>query len=172
MNDTFDDWWGDDAAAEPGAVATGDRPMLPDGEHVGKIVVAEVKNLDFKVSDSNPTGKSLVVKIAVNGYQLAEDIVPVQLRGVIEAICRSAGIERPAKGETHAAFCERLRGQSAPVDATHVIAPSGREYVRLKWLPGVKPLPAALKAETRTAPKAKPAKAAPPADEFPDDIPF
>ena len=59
----------------------------------------------------------------------------------------------------------------SPIEAAAAVAASGREYVRLKWLPGVKPLPAALKAETRTAPKAKPAKAAPP-DEYPDDIPF
>lgn len=173
MTDTFGDWWDDDQGGET-ATQTGEQPMLPDGKHVGKIVVAEVRDIAFKTSDRNPKGKTLSLKVAVNGYQLAEDLIPVQMKGVIGGVCLSAGIEAPTKGETFEAFCSRLKGQTAPIETTHVVAPSGREYIRVKWLPGVKPAPASRKAETRgsTPPAAKSAKPATPIDEAPDDIPF
>lgn len=166
MSDTFGDFWNDDDGQT--ATATGEQPMLPDGKHVGKIVVAEVKDLLFKVSDRNPQGTTLAVKVAVNGYQLVEDLIPINMRGVVEAVYRSAGIEPPTKGESFVAACDRLKGQTAPIETTLASAKSGREYVRIKWLPGIKPLPAAMKAETRTR-----AKAAKVADTLPeDDIPF
>lgn len=170
MSDTFGDFWDEDIeGGDEAATATADEPMLPDGRHVGKITFAAVKDLSFKASDRNPTGKSLVVTLRVNGYQVVEDIVPIYMRGVIGAICRSAGIDPPAKGETFPAFCDRLKGQTAPIESALTIAKSGKEYVRITWLKGVEPLPAHMKAEKRTAkPKAKPE----PVDEAPDDIPF
>lgn len=166
MTDTFGDFWpDDDAAATPETGSTGDQPLLPDGKHNGRIVVAEIKNLAFKANEKNPDGKSLVVKVAVPGYALAEAIVPVQFRGLIEAICRSVGQEPPAKGETFDSFTERLKGQSGPIESTIAVSAKGREYVRLKWLPG---LPPAKKPVDR---KAKP-KAEPKPDLHPDDIPF
>ncbi len=167
MTDTFGEWWEQEAETQQEATPAADLPMLPDGKHVGKIVVAEVKDLGFKVSERNPTGKSLVVKVAVHGYRLAEDIVPVQMRGIIEGICRSAGIHAPEKGEAFPAFCERLKGQTAPIETTQAAAASGREYVRVKWLAGTKPLPKEI--EKRTTPRPKPAAAV---DLAPDDIPF
>ena len=171
MSDTFGDFWDDDLEAQADtATATGDQPMLPDREHVGKIVVAEVKDLSFKVSDRNPTGRTLAVKVAVNGYQLVEDLVPIHMRGVIGAICRSAGIDPPAKSETFPAFCDRLKGKTAPIESALAVSAKGREYIRITWLKGVEPLPAHMKAEKRTAnPKAKPE---PVVDQAPDDIPF
>lgn len=165
MSDTFGDFWDDDADS---AAATIDEPMLPDGRHVGKITWAGVKELSFKTSDRNPTGKSLVVTLRVNGYQPVEDIVPVQMRGVIGSICRSAGIDPPAKGESFQAFSDRLKGQTAPIESALTIAKSGKEYIRITWLKGVEVLPAHMKVEKRTKPKAKPE----PVDEAPDDIPF
>lgn len=167
MSDKFGDFWSDDDQGET-VTATGEQPMLPDGKHVGKIVVAEVKDLEFKQSDTNPKGTTFAVKVAVNGYQLAEDLVPIYMRGVIQAIYRSAGIDPPTKGESFESACARLKGQTAPIESTLTIAKSGREYVRLKWLPGVKPLPQSSRTETRAKPKAKAA----PVDEAPDDIPF
>jgi hypothetical protein len=167
VSDTFGDFWTDDDSQGETATATGDQPMLPDGKHVGKIVVAEVKDLSFKINPGNPTGTTFAVKLAVNGYQLVEDLVPIAMRGVIQAIYRSAGIDAPTKGESFEAACARLKGQTAPVESTLAKAPSGREYIRLKWLPGVKPLPASARTETRAKPKA-----AKPVDEAPDDIPF
>lgn len=161
---TFGDYWGEDEQSfEP--TATGEQPMLPDGKHVGKIVVAEVKNVPFKETAANEKGTSLVVKVAVNGYQLAEDIVPVNMRGIVEAIFRSAGIDPPTKGESFEAACGRLKGQTAPIESTLVVAKSGREYVRIKWLPGVKPLAPAAKTETRVRKPRVETSA-------PDDIPF
>jgi hypothetical protein len=170
MSDTFGDFWDDDTAAELGQTATAEQPMLPDGKHVGKIVVAEVKDLAFKTSDRNPKGTTLVVKVAVNGYQLVEDLIPIQMRGVIGSVCQAAGIDAPTKGESFEAFCGRLKGQTAPFESTLAQAKSGREYIRVKWLKGVPAALPAAKAETRAKPKA--AKPAKPADDAPDDIPF
>lgn len=168
MSDTFGDFWPEDDQGET-VTATGEQPMLPDGKHIGKIVVAEVKDLEFKQSDTNPSGKTFAVKVAVNGYQLVEDLIPITMRGVIQAVYRSAGIDPPTKGESFEAACARLRGQTAPIESTLATAKSGREYIRIKWLPGVKPLPPSARTETRAKPKAaKPA----PVDEAPDDIPF
>lgn len=168
MSDTFGDFWPDDLEQGTATAAT-DEPMLPDGKHVGTITWAGVKEFEFKRSEKNPAGKSLVVTLRVNGYQVVEDIVPVTLRGVIGGICRSAGIDAPSKGESFEAFCGRLKGQTAPIESALSVAKSGREYVRLKWLAGVPAALPAAKAETRAKPKAKPA---PPVDEAPDDIPF
>ena len=165
MTDTFGDVWPDDDQAAT-ATESGDQPMLPDGNHVAKIVVAEVKDLAFKVTDRNPKGTTFAVKAAVNGYQLVEDLIPIGMRGVIEAVYRSAGIDPPTKSESFESACNRLKGQTAPIESTLAAAKSGREYVRVKWLQGVKPLPAAMKKETRAKPKPAPV------DEAPDDIPF
>lgn len=160
----FDEFWDDDDS--PTSVATADQPLLPDGTHNGKIVVAEIKDLKFKQSDRNPEGKTLVVKVAVKGYQLVEDLIPVTMRGLIEAVCRAAGVESPRKGEDWDESV--LKGQTASIETTLCQAPSGREYVRLKWLPGVKPLPKDKKAKA-APPKATPAPAF---TEDADDIPF
>ncbi len=164
MSDTFDAFWTDEAKQ---ASPVDDKPFVPDGKHVGKIVVAEVKDLQFKQRERNKAGTSLVVKVAINGYRLVEEIVPVQLRGIIEGICRSVGQEPPAKGESFAAFCGRLLGQSGPLETTYGVAASGREYVNVKWLEGIKPLPKEV--EKRTA---KPQPKAAAVDLAPDDIPF
>lgn len=149
MSDTFGDFWADDEGQGQAVTATGEQPMLPDGKHVGKIVVAEVKDLSFKTSDRNPKGTTLAVKVAVNGYQLAEDLIPITMRGLVEAVYRSAGIDPPTKGESFESACDRLKGNTAPIETTLSVAPSGREYVRIKWMAGVKPLPASAKTETR-----------------------
>lgn len=166
MSDTFGDFWTDDEGQGQAVTATGEQPMLPDGKHVGKIVVAEVKNLAFKTSDRNPKGTTLAVKVAVNGYQLAEDLIPITMQGLVEAVYRSAGIDPPTKGESFESACDRLKGQTAPIETTLEVAKkSGRDYVRIKWLPGVKPLPASAKAETRARkPRVETTD--------PDDIPF
>lgn len=164
MSDTFGDFWPEDLEADT-ATATGEQPFVPDGKHVGKIVVAEVKDLSFKVSDANKNGTTFVVKAAVNGYKLVEDLVPIQMRGIIQSIYRSAGIEPPTKGESFDAACDRLKGQTAPIETTLAVAKSGREYIRIKWLPGLKPLPASVQKETRVRKPRVETNA-------PDDIPF
>jgi hypothetical protein len=164
VSDTFGDWWEDQ---EPEATPAGEQPLLADGKHNGRIVVAEVKDLAFKASDRNPAGKSLVVKVAVPGYAMAEDIVPVQFRGVIQAICRSVGQEPPAKGETFDDFTARLKGQSGPIESTLAVSGKGREYVRLKWLPGLPPAQEPAEPKAKVKPKAEPKP-----DLHPDDIPF
>lgn len=163
----FDEWW-DDEDGEP--TATADLPKAPDGRHAGEIVEAKIKDLKFKVSDRNRAGTSLVVKVDLGKYQPVEAIVPVQYRGLIEAICRSARTPVPVRGEEWHA--DVLVGCQVQVDTVLGVAKSGNEYIRIdKWHAGPEPLPAAV---AKSAPARTPAAKVEAAGQggSPDDIPF
>lgn len=163
----FDEFWDDDAGP---ATVTDDLPKAPDGRHGGEIVEAKIKDLKFKESDRNRKGTSLVVTVDLGKYQPVEAIVPVQYRGLVEAICRAASIEVPAKSETWQP--DVLVGRQVQIETVLGVAKSGNEYIRIeKWHPGPERLPAAA---------AKPAPARTPAGKVEaagqggadDDIPF
>jgi len=160
----FDDFWEDDA---PGG---DDLPKAPDGRHSGEIVDARIKDLKFKVSDRNRMGTSLVVKVDLGKYQPVEAIVPVQYRGLVEAICRAARVEMPAKGETWQP--DVLVGRQVQVETVLGVAKSGNEFIRIdQWHPGPDMLPAAV---TKQAPARTPAAKVEAAGQggASDDIPF
>jgi len=159
----FDEWWGDDDTP------VGDYPKLPDGRHSGEIVVAEFRDLKFKVSDRNPIGKSLVVKVQVPKYERVETIVPVQYRGLIEAICRAARVATPVKGEDWDETT--LIGQQVQIETVLGIGKTGREFVRVdQWHPAPEPLPEAVKKAPARTPAAKVEAAGQGGSA--DDIPF
>lgn len=159
----FGDWWSEEDEAEP----VGQLPLCQDGRHTGTIKAAEIKDLKFKVSDRNPSGTSLVVKVDVPKHQAVEAIVPVQFRGLIEAVCRAARVPTPDPNEHW--DVTQLVGQVVVIETVFGIGKTGREYVRVdKWHAGPDPLPAA-KAPART-PAAKVAAAGQGGSS--DDIPF
>lgn len=152
----FADYWTDDD--KPQDAAAGDAPLPADGRHSGTIKVAEIKDLAFKVSDKNPTGKCLVVKVAIKGCRLIEDIIPVIYRGAIEAVCRAARVA------TTAGPADMIDAE-VQVETTLAVSAKGTEYCRTKWLPGppgVAPKPAPKQARKPAAAKQLDA----------DDIPF
>jgi hypothetical protein len=138
----FDQWWDfDDDGSRP-AVDHGHTQKIPNGRHTGDIVSAEIKDFKFKVTDTNPTGTCLVVTWSKTGFYPVESICPLNWRGLIEAICRAAGVAPPQRGED---WDEKaLVGRVATVDVENVVAPSGKEYQRVtKWHAGAsKQLPA------------------------------
>jgi hypothetical protein len=159
----FSEWWSDDDEAE----AVGVLPLCEDGRHTGTISRAEIKDLKFKVSDRNPSGTSLVVKVAIPKHQAVESIAPVQFRGQIEAICRAARVNTPDPSDDW--DVSQLVGQVVVIETVFGIGKTGREYVRVdRWHPGPDPLPE-TKAAART-PAARIAAAGHGGNV--DDIPF
>lgn len=166
----FDRWWDWDDGGRPDH--GGHLQKLPDGRHTGDIVKAEIKDLKFRQTDTNPTGTSLVVTWSRQGYYPVESIAPLDWRGMIEAICRSAAVAPPRKGEDWDE--QSLVGRTATIEVAMQTAKSGNEYLRVtKWHAGPAPLPPAAKPAKRAAARTPAAKAH---EEFnanaPDDIPF
>jgi len=141
----FDDNWGRGSKGGSSREA-----MLPVGTHTGEIVDAAEKSLEFKRSDSNPTGRSLVVRVAVHGYQAIEDITPSQFRGKIEAIARAAGVPIPVPGEEWDE--EQLVGRTVTIEAVQATSKAGNEYVRIeRWFPNpAQPVPESKRAPARS----------------------
>lgn len=157
----FDEFWTD----EPEAAAPDKEfgPWPADGRHSGTIKVAEIKDLPFKVSDKNKTGKSLVVKVAIKGCRWVETIVPVHMRGLVEEILRSARVASSAGPDD-------LRDAEVQVETTLGVSnKSGREFCNVKFLPGP-PGIAPTRAERSVAPPSKSSTKPQPAAD--DDIPF
>ena len=151
----FDEFWTDED--KPEAAATDQQPLPADGRHSGTIKAAEIRDVKFRQSDKNPTGTSLVVKVAIKGCRWVEDIIPVHCRGAIEAVCRAARVP------TSSGPADLLDAE-VQVETTLAVSKKGTEYVRLKWIAGpdgVAPKPA--------KPARKPAAVQTLAE---DDIPF
>lgn len=125
----FDDFWPADDDDQP---AGEDLELIPDGRHKVLITRARVRDIPFKQSENNPQGTTLAVEVLLNGYQVAEDLIPVTFRGLIRAVCQAANVMPPRRGVDWEPSV--LDGQHAQVEATRRIAKSGREYVTLKWI--------------------------------------
>lgn len=166
----FDEFWKDDGDQAP--TATGDLPMLPDGEHAGEIVKAKIKDLKFMIKPENPRGTSLVLEVEVSGYRPLEAIIPAQMRWLIESVCRSASVHIPYKGEDWDP--DQLVGRQVRVETVYGLAKSGREYVRVeKWVAGPDPLPTPVAAAAKPAARTPAAKVeAAGQGGSADDIPF
>jgi|LakMenEpi03Aug12_release.lakeMendotaPanAssembly.Ray.scaffolds.fasta_scaffold786117_1 hypothetical protein len=144
----FDDVW--DWDAEPrsgGGYDGGHTQKVPDGRHTGDIVKVEKKDLKFKQSDDNPSGTCLIVTWSKDATHFpVESIVPQTWRGLIEAICRAAGVAGPQRGEDWDP--QSLVGRVATIDVENAVSAKGKEYQRItKWHASPqKPLPPAEKA--------------------------
>lgn len=160
----FDDFWPEDDKDATQAL-TEDRPLPADGRHSGTIKVSEIRDVPFKVSDANKNGTSLVVKVAIKGCRLVEDIVPVQYRGAIQAICRAARVAPPSRGADWNPA--DLMDAEVQVETTLHVSQKGTEYVRVKWVDG----PAGVRPTRVERAVAQPAKSGRP-QLGDDDIPF
>lgn len=169
----FDQWWDFDAEPRDGGQQYDHTQKVPTGTHTGDIVKAEIKDLKFKVADDNPDGTCLVVQWSKQGYYPVESIASIRWRGLIEAICRAAGVVPPQRGEDW--DVSSLVGRVATIDVENAVSTKGKEYQRVtKWHASPqKPLPAAP--QPKQAAKRTPAAKA--HAEFQehadaDDIPF
>jgi hypothetical protein len=159
----FGDFWTDSPSS---AAPAGELPILPDGTHVGTIGHASFREVEWKKSAANPQGQCLNLRIDVAGYQAAWDDIPVQMRNIIEAVCRSARVHPPSPTEDW--DCEQLKGQTVTVETVNGVSKAGKPFVRVaKYRPSTPPLPK----ESAAKPQPRKAKQAVP-DLAPDDIPF
>lgn len=162
----FDEWF--DEALQASTTSTAHLPLCPDGRHGGEIVKAGFANKSFKQSLANPEGTSLVLQVAVSGCQHVEAIIPKELRGLMEAVCRAAGVPPPQRGEDWDE--KQLLGKQVQIETVLGMSAKGTEYVRItKWHKGPTQAPAkppAARSQTAKAHKEFTAHA------DADDIPF
>jgi hypothetical protein len=159
----YDDFWDDDEGSQTAAAT--ELQMVPDGTHSATVKKVDYREVEWKKADNNPKGLCLTLMLEVNGHQPVWADIPNHWRGLTEAVCASAGVHPPVKGEDWDEA--QLQGQSVTIQTLQCVAKSGKQYVRIeKWLPGPKLLPKkAAKAPAKKGPT-------PVIDEAPDDIPF
>jgi len=161
----YDDFWDDDDQGGETGTAT-ELQMVPDGTHSATVKKVDYREVEWKKADNNPKGLCLTLMLEVNGYQPVWADIPNHWRGLTEAVCASAGVHPPAKGEDWDET--QLQGQSVTIQTVQYVSKAGKQRVRIeKWLPGPKLLPKkAAKAPAKKAPTPEVK------DEAPDDIPF
>lgn len=165
----FDRWWDSETSGhDQGGVA--ELTMCPNGKNAGEITKVDVKDKKFKQTMKNPDGTCLVLIVSVPGCQPVEALVPVDWRGMVEAVCRAAAITPPNGADD---WDERqLVGRQVVIETVQGIGKNGREYVGIeKWHRGPDPLPEEIK--KRSPARSQTAKAAQAFTEGdPDAIPF
>lgn len=147
-------------------------PMLPDDTHVAEITAAWIEPVDFDWAKSatNTEGKCLKLALEKNGFRQFEATVPCHFTGKVEAICRAARVDAPARGVDWDE--KQLKGRVVAVETKQAVSQRGREYVRIeKWLPGPEQLPKAVRETPARKPAAK-AAAAFKEQANADDLPF
>ena len=96
--------------------------MLPDGEHVGKIIAASEE--EMSTWEKKPT--CIVIEIKVLGFESVKSITPTWKTKECAAIFRAAGVE--PRGEV--GVFELLQKKIA-FTAVRTISKKGTEFVRL-----------------------------------------
>lgn len=148
----------------PATASAGPLPILPASQpgkpHVGEIVKVMVVKKDFdwaKHAELNPQGKSLVLEVAVGNHKPVEATLPCHYTGKIAAMCRSARVHPPARGEDWDE--QQLLGKTVIIETVTVISSRGTEYARVeKWIANAEPLPKAI-AQAKPAARSQSAKA-------------
>lgn len=177
----WDEFMPEDGAPVPMA-ASGPLAVLPASQsgkpHVGEIVKVSVVKKDYdwaKHAELNPQGKCLVLEVAVGNYKPVESTLPCHFTGKIAAMCRSARVHPPVRGEDWDEG--QLLGKTVIVETVTVVSSRGTEYARVeKWIANAEPLPKEVAARPAAKPVARSqaAKAhqAFTANAEADDIPF
>ena len=108
---------------EPGTTTTKDpSDMLPDGEHVGKIIAASEE--EMSTWEKKPT--CIVLEIKVLGFESVKSITPCWKTKECAAIFRAAGIE--PRGEVNVFD---LVQKKIAFTAIRTISKANKEFVRL-----------------------------------------
>lgn len=161
----FADFWTEETEGRD--APAGDVPPLPDGLHVGTVGHVSIRDVEWKKSPANTDGTCLNLRIDVAGHQAAWDDIPVQMRNIVEAVCRSARVQLPSPDDPVDSLCKALKGQTVSIETISGVSKGGRPYVRIsKYRPSSDPLPKDLPKSSRP-PKREPVTSGPA-----DDIPF
>lgn len=149
-------------------------PLLPesppDQPHVGTIVSATERRVDFDwaKSEQNRDGICIVIGVDVDGFAPFEVKIPAHYTGKVSALCNSARVRPPMRGED---WDEKsLIGCTVTFESVVAVSKRGAEYVRVnKWIGGGEPpQPVAKPKPAARTPLQKADKAA----SKNDDIPF
>ena len=140
----------------------------PAGEIEVEIVAASIGDVAWKVSDDNPRGASLRLRLRPAGnfaYVFAD--VPLDWGRMLDAVKRSAGVE----GEE--LLPEVFVGKQARVMVKHYTARDGSTRAAVaKWLPPAKPEPKQATPVVVKQAATKVSRNAPPTFGADDDLPF
>ena len=144
----------------------------PAGETSVEIVAASIGDVAWKVSDDNPRGECLRLRLSAGrDYGFIFTDVPLDWGRMLKSVCHAAGVE----GEQ--LLPESFVGRQARVVLKHYAGKDGITRATVaKWLPPAKPEPEKPVVRV-TATVLKPAatkvsRNAPPAIGADDDIPF
>jgi hypothetical protein len=139
----------------------------PAGEIEVEIVAASIGEVAWKVSDENPKGECLRLRLRPAGnYAFVFCDVPLDWGRMLDAV-------RAATGVSGDMVPEELTGQRARVVLKHYSAKDGSTRATVaKWLPPSKSEPKQARQGVVKAAMAKVSRNAPPAFGADDDLPF
>ncbi len=140
----------------------------PAGEIEVEIVAASIGDVAWKVSDDNPRGECLRLRLRPDGnFSFVFADVPLDWGRMLEAVRRSAGVE----GEE--LLPEAFVGKQARVALKHYTGRDGSTRASVaKWLPPAKPEPKQATPAVVKQAATKVSRNAPPAFGADDDLPF
>lgn len=135
----------------------------PAGEITADIVAASIGDVPWKVSDDNPRGECLRLRLSVGrDYGFIFNDVPLDWGRMLDAVRKSAGVEGDEL------VPEEFVGKQARVVLKQYRAKDGSTRASVaKWLPPAKPQPKPVKVTVL-----KVSRNAPPSFGPDDDIPF
>lgn len=139
-----------------------DRQIVPAGVHAMVIIAAEEGTNEWKVSDANPTGECLKLRLSLGDYKFVFHDIPKHHGGVARQLAAALGIDVDSQ---LAIEPNDLIGRTVSVEVVHYTSKAGKTSAVVKKYV----VPEASKPGKRPAAK----KAVPvPVDQDPDDIPF
>lgn len=158
--------WAEDDDFPPQASA--ELPVLQDGTHTACINYVAIKQESWAESSLNPHGNTVLLGLDVAGHKRVWTNVAADARAKLQALCRSARVPSPAKGEDWDE--QSLKGCYVNIDTVVKVGRNGRDFVRVERFV-VPPVDAPTKAPQPVAPRQTlAAKVVPNLPE--DDIPF
>lgn len=151
--------------------ATTERDIAPAGIHVMRIVNAEEGPNQYKVSDNNPEGMCLKLRLAMQSgnYKFVFDDIPRNLGWRARQLAEAVGI-LPA-GSKLSLSADDLHDQTLLVELSHYTSKAGKTSAVVKrYVPASQAATTAVQAKPAEKPAAR--RRAEPISSVPDDIPF
>jgi hypothetical protein len=168
--DAFDALFDQPQASPPETRAT-DYAVIPQGRAEVEIVAAEIGDVPWKVSDANPAGTCLKLRMSAGrGYAFVFADLPRDRTFLFKALAAALGIAPGPDGKTSLPQPQEMVGRTLAVEIGHYQTRQGETKATVrKWLP------ASNAATTLKAATSRPRAAAThrAAEQLPDDgVPF
>ncbi len=148
--------------------------VVPEGQAEVEIMAASVGDVPWKVSDTNPTGACLKLRLSAGrGFAFVFADVPRDKPQLIAAMAAALGLVRGADGKARFPSPEELVGRRINVEIGHYQARNGETKATVRrWLPAASTTTASTTAAAPQPPM-RPSRTRPAAQSLPDDgVPF